>query len=155
MQPSKESVGAFVRKMHDCILRESGGMSADELIEVVRPKVRGFANYHRHTCASKTFDKIDHIMHYQLMRWACRRHPKKCKGWVYLKYFCRVGGNRYMFGTPEHFLPHMSWQHIVRHRLLATDKNPYLDRDYFTARRRELKERYSGSFHMPAADAWR
>ena len=155
VKPSKKSVQSFVRETHACILRESGSMGAEELIRSLIPKVRGFANYHRHTCASETFDRIDHVMHCQLMRWACRRHPGKHKGWVHERYFCTVGGNHYMFGTQELFLPHMSWQHIVRHRILKADANPYLDREYFGERKRILRRNNSNSFRMPAADVWR
>jgi RNA-directed DNA polymerase len=155
VKPSKRSVRSFLRETHACILRDSGSMGADELIRSLVPKVRGFANYHRHTCASKTFSHIDRVMHFQLMRWACRRHPGKHKGWVHERYFCTVGGNRYMFGTPQHFLPHMAWQHIVRHRILRADANPYLDREYFEERKRILRRNNSGSFRMPAVDIWR
>ena len=155
VKPSKRSVQSFVRETHACILRESGSMGAEELIRSLIPKVRGFANYHRHTCASKTFDRIDHVMHGQLMRWACRRHPGKHKGWVHGRCSCTVGGNHYMFGTRELFLPHMSWRHIVRHRILKADANPYLDREYFEERKRILRRNNSNSFRMPAADVWR
>lgn len=81
--------------------------------------------------------------------------PGKHKGWVHERYFCTVGGNHYMFGTPEYFLPHMSWQHIVRHRIIKAGANPCLDRAYFEERKMVLRLNSSGSFRMPAADVWR
>ena len=153
IRPSKKSVDSFVREMHRCILRDGKAMSQDDLIRTIAPKIRGFANYHRHICASETFVKIDNVIHLQLERWACRRHPKKGKGWVYGKYWCRKGGSKYIFGTEERFLPHMAWQHIVRHRYLKESMNPYLDHDYFAARKALLEQRRACSFWMPAAKA--
>jgi RNA-directed DNA polymerase len=151
IKPSKKSIDSFVREMHRCILRESGNMGQEELIRLLTPKIRGFANYHRHTCASKAFSKIDHIIYHQLERWACRRHPKKHKGWVYSKYWSQRGGNRYMFGKAGGYLPHIAWQHIVRHTPLKTDMNPYIDQDYFARRRAHLRMKAANSFRMPAA----
>ncbi len=150
-KPSRKSVQSFVREMHRCILRESGDMSQEQLIYALTPKIRGFANYHRHVCAAETFSKIDHIMYAQLERWACRRHPRKHKGWVYLKYWVRKGGNKYVFGTEGHFLPHMAWQHIVRHPQIRASANPYLEPDYFAERKRPLRSLYANSFRMPVA----
>jgi len=59
--------------------------------------------------------------------------------------------NSYIFGVEGNYLPHMAWQHIVRHTALSTDKNPYLDRDYLSARKESLKKRFARSFHLPAA----
>ena len=153
VKPSRKSVESFVREMHRCILRDSGDLGQDELIDVLTPKIRGFANYHRHTCASDTFSKIDHIIHFQLMRWSCRRHPRKRKGWVYDRYWFRKGGGKFVFGREGHYLPHMAWQHIVRHVALKSDMNPYLDQDYFAARKKLLKERNAHSFHLPTAES--
>ena len=150
VKPSKKAVNAFVREAHDCILRNGRGMGQEELIKRLTPKIRGFANYHRHTCASKTFAKIDHILYHQLARWARRRHPRKTKGWVYEKYWFRKGGNKYVFGNEDCYLPHMSWQHIVRHLYPAEDKNPYLDHDYFAERRLLLQRIRLGSFRTPS-----
>ena len=152
VQPSKKSIDSFVREMHRCILRASGDMSQEDLIRMLSPKIRGFANYHRHVCASVTFHEIDHIIYIQLRRWARRKHPKKRKRWIYRKYWFRKGGDGYMFGSEKCYLPHLSWQHIVRHTALKTDMNPYLDQDYFAARKRALRKRYARSFHMPVAD---
>ena len=149
IKPSKKSVSSFVREMRRCILRDSGDMGQEELIKLLTPKMRGFANYHRHICASMTFHEIDHIMYVQLRRWARRRHPKKRKRWIYRKYWFRMGNDGYIFGSGSCYLPHLSWQHIVRHTALKTDKNPYLDQDYFAARKRALRKRFAHSFHPP------
>ena len=70
VRPSKKSVASFAREMHSCILRDSGSTGQDELVRFIGPKVRGFANYHRHVCSAATFSKIDHLLYAQLERWA-------------------------------------------------------------------------------------
>lgn len=61
-KPSKKSVGASLAETHRSILAEGKGMSQDDLVRLLPPKVRGFANYHRHACGSGTFSRIAHVM---------------------------------------------------------------------------------------------
>ena len=154
IKPSKDSVGAFLRKTHDAILRDGKAMGPEALIRMLEPMVRGFANHHRHTCCSETFKRIGHVMHAQLRRWALRRHPRKSRGWVMERYWCAVGGDNYVFGTPELHLRPITWNHVARHPQLKGDMNPYLNPEYFEARRRRARARGAKSLHMPAADAW-
>ena len=154
IKPSKDSVRAFLRKTHDAILRTGKGMGPEDLIRVLEPMVRGFANHHRHTCCSETFERIGHVMHAQLRRWALRRHPKKPRGWVMRRYWCSVGGDNHVFGTPDLYLRPITWNHVARHPQLKGGMNPYLDPEYLSARRRRARERASKSLHMPAADTW-
>ena len=151
VKPSKKAVDSFVREMHRCILREGRGLSQEKLVKLLTPKIRGFAAYHRHTCASRLFAEIDHIIYRQLQRWACRRHPRKTKGWVHNRYWFEKGGSKYVFGSEDCFLPHMAWQHIVRHMFPREDANPYLDRDYFAERKVLIRSINGRSFWIPAA----
>ena len=150
-KPSKKSVDTFLAETHRAILVDGKGMSRDDLIRLLLPKVRGFANYHRHACSSKAFSRIAHVMYMQLRRWTRRRHPTKGLRWIYPRYWFSLGADNYVFGTPELFLAPMTWQHIVRHTPLKTDMNPYLDREYFERRAATLRRCGSGSFHRPAS----
>ena len=150
-KPSKDAVRSFLRETHRVILREGRGMCAEELVRVLTPKVRGFAGYHLHTCASEAFAHIAYVMWLQLRRWASRRHPRKGARWVARRYWHRAGGNQNVFSTGGCLLAPITWHHVVRHVALRTDMNPYVDRPYFEARRAMLRERRSKSFHMPAA----
>ena len=141
----------FLAETHRAILVDGKGMSRDDLIRLLSPKVRGFANYHRHACSSKAFSRIAHVMYMQLRRWTRRRHPTKGLRWIYPRYWFSLGADNYVFGTPELFLAPMTWQHIVRHTPLKTDMNPYLDREYFERRAATLRRCGSGSFHRPAS----
>lgn len=153
IRPSKKSVKAFLADTHRAILVEGRGMTQEELIRTLRPKVRGYAAYHRHTCCTETFGRIGHVMWQQLLRWACRRHPNKGMGWVRRRYFRTVGGDSNTFASASGFLAPITWQHVVRHPPVRTDMNPYLDGSYFEARGRALRARGSKSFHMPASPA--
>src|SRR5258708_19615643 len=53
------------------------GMSAADLIHKLNPKIRGWANYHRHVVSTRTFARVDHHIFSSLWRWARRRHPNK------------------------------------------------------------------------------
>lgn len=150
IKPSRKSVKAFVAETHRTILVDGKGMTQDQLIRALQPKVRGFAAYHRHTCCSETFSTIAYTMYHQLWRWACRRHPKKSTGWVRGRYWRKVGDNSWTFGTPEAFLAPITWQRVVRHPQVKSDMNPYLDRPYFEERRRSIDGRASKSFRAPA-----
>jgi RNA-directed DNA polymerase len=54
-------------------------------------KLRGWAMYYRHVCSKRTFSEIDHLVWFQVYRWAKRRHPNKTKRWVISRYFTRRG----------------------------------------------------------------
>lgn len=150
-KPSRKSVKAFLRDVHRTILREGRAWKQEELIDELAPKIRGFANYHRHACSSKTFVDIDHHIYVMLSRWAKRRHPKKGGKWRYSRYWTEIGNRKYIFGSQDHYLPCMTWQHIVRHPSLRLETNPYLDPTYYENRGQMLKERYAHSFRKTAA----
>lgn len=146
IKPSKDSVSSFLSEMHRCILVDGKAWRQDDLIHVLAPKIRGFANYHRHICAVETFATIDHMVFKQLRRWARRRHPRKSSAWAKKKYWCKLGNRDWIFGNPENYLPCMTWQHIVRHTQLRVDMNPYLNPEYFAERKARLQTRNAHSF---------
>ena len=62
----------------------------ESLIRLLNPKIRGWANYHRHIAAKKTFSYVDYHIYNALQSWCKRRHPKKGKWWIN-KYFTISG----------------------------------------------------------------
>ncbi len=64
---------------------------AGQVVKELNPIIRGWANYYRHVCASKTFTKVRHRQWQMLWRWAKRRHPKKSSQWVKARYFLDDG----------------------------------------------------------------
>jgi len=84
--PSKPAVRGLLDKVRD-ILRAHRGKKTFDMIRKLNPVIRGWANYHRHVCSSKTFGEVDWYLIQQLFRWARRRHSNKGRRWVKAKYF--------------------------------------------------------------------
>ena len=147
-KPSKQSKKAFLHEMHRIIRREGVSWTQEDLIRVLTPKIRGYANYHRHACSSKAFAKLDHWVYIMLYGWARYKHPKKNKKWRNRKYWTQVGGRKYIFGTPNQYLPILSWQKIRRHPALKAEMNPYLNPEYFEARKEAIRAKYEHSFRV-------
>ena len=90
IKPTKDGMRALVQKTRECI-KGSLGQTAETLIRKLNPILRGWANYHRNVCSAKAFGTVDRVIHYQLLRWARRTHPKKSYGWLKRKYFSAGG----------------------------------------------------------------
>jgi RNA-directed DNA polymerase len=76
---------AKVRK----IVKINSDKKTEELIKQLNPVIRGWANYHRHIVASKTFSYVDYNIFKCIWRWAKRRHPQKGNLWIRRKYFSK------------------------------------------------------------------
>jgi RNA-directed DNA polymerase len=109
-------------------------MSAADLIHKLNPKIRGWANYHRHVVSQRTFARADHHIFSSLWRWARRRHPNKNARWCKQKYFAPRRGRNWCFfgetcddrGQPiQVWLWHARSTPIKRHVKVKGDANPY------------------------------
>jgi RNA-directed DNA polymerase len=165
IQPAAPNVAEFLAEIRE-VVKARRGASAGELIAVLNPKVQGWANYHRHIVAKRTFSQVDHAIFQLLWRWATRRHPRQSRGWVQQKYFAYrpgpAGGSRWVFfGEMENrdgvrstlTLRRASQTAIWRHVKIRADVNPYDPRwrDYLEHRhRRDHPER--GALPGEAAD---
>jgi RNA-directed DNA polymerase len=94
--PSKESVKGFLAKVRG-IIAANKQAAAGDLVALLNPVIRGWANYHRHVVSSKAFSRVDAEIFKALWRWARRRHPGKGAGWVRSKYFGPHGGRAWTF----------------------------------------------------------
>src|SRR6516162_5765118 len=133
IQPSKKNVKTFLAGIRKTIKAALGNSAAD-LIEELNPKVRGWANYHRHVVSKRTFNHVDHAIFWSLWRWARRRHQNKNLGWIKEKYFERHQGRDWTFfgesydeeGTPQKVrLLSASRTPITRHVKVRGEANPY------------------------------
>ena len=88
IKPSRKNVGTFLNGIRR-IIKDARGMSAADLIDQLNPKIRGWANYHRHVVSKSTFERVDCNIFSSLWQWARRRHPNKPSRWVKAKYFER------------------------------------------------------------------
>lgn len=133
IKPSKKNTQAFLDKVRK-IIRGQRMAPAGNLIEQLNRVIQGWANYHRHICASHTYHQVDHIIFWWLWRWARRRHPNKGARWVRKKYFRTVGNDNWVFSGEVKsslgqwrtvHLKHAQETHIQRHRKIRAAANPY------------------------------
>jgi RNA-directed DNA polymerase len=103
IQPAKSSVKRLLGDIRRTI-KSHAAVRTEYLIYLLNPKIRGWANYHRHVCSKRTFSAVDHFIFEALWRWAVRRHrsdqPNKGKQWVKKKYFHYSGHRQWVFSTP-------------------------------------------------------
>jgi len=137
IKPSKKNVKVFLDGIRKTV-KASLGLSAAELIDRLNPKVRGWANYHRHVVSKRVFQRVDTTIFNSLWRWARRRHPRKSGSWLKEKYFGRQRLNHWcFFGTSydSEGVPQIVWLYpahrtpIKRHVKVKGIANPY-DPDY-------------------------
>jgi RNA-directed DNA polymerase len=96
IKPAKKNVKAFLKGIRETI--QTLGMAKQEtIIATLNSKITGWANYHRHVVAKKTFAKVDNAIWRALWRWACRRHPRKGRRWIYARYFHEIEGRSAVF----------------------------------------------------------
>jgi RNA-directed DNA polymerase len=94
--PSKKNVKAFLADIRK-VIKENKQATAYWLIATLNPKIRGWANFHRHAAAKKTFVHVDMAIFKALWRWARRRHPQKGKRWIKDRYFGRMRNQNWRF----------------------------------------------------------
>jgi RNA-directed DNA polymerase len=149
--PAKKNVHAFLGRFRTT-LRSNVASGQEPLIRHLSLMIRGWANYHRHIAAKRTFSKVDHHIWEALWRWAQWRHPKKTPTWIASRYWHRIGSRYWEFAvdTGEEtrdgkpiwvILARASAIPIRRHVKIKSDANPFdpLWRPYFE-RRATLKE---------------
>ena len=109
-------------------------MSATDLIDQLNPKIRGWANYHRHVVSKRTFGRVDYSIFSSLWKWARRRHPNKSPRWFKPKYFAQRGNRDWSFfgetcddegQTNKVWLHYAKSTPIKRHVKVKGEANPY------------------------------
>jgi RNA-directed DNA polymerase len=133
IKPSAKNVKTFLASVREAI-RVNRSAKQETLINVLNPKIRGWANYHRHVVAKDTYTKVDHHIWLALWRWARRRHPRKSAQWVRRRYFRTQDHRHWVFATQTRgyagqpiMLPLLSASsiRIVRHVRIKSDANPF------------------------------
>ena len=97
IKPTKENVKLFLSDVKK-IIRKHRGQKTLTLINVLNPKIRGLANYHRHVVSGKTFSYIDTFVYHTLWRWMEHRHSNKNRKWLANKYWNK-GSTPWTFST--------------------------------------------------------
>ena len=133
IKPSRKNVKTFLDGIRRTI-KDALGFSAADLIEELNPKIRGWANYHRHVVSKRTFARADYEIFPCLWRWARRRHRNKNLRWLKEKYFERHGSKNWSFVGEKYDnqgQPHKVWlllasdTPIQRHVKVKCEANPY------------------------------
>jgi len=163
IKPSQKNIQSFLKDIRETI---RGGLAktAAELVFALNPKIRGWANYHRHAISGRIFSKVDSAIFTSLWQWACRKHPTKSRAWIKEKYWGHHQGWNWTFfgvwqtveGKPSTvWLQHARRTLIRRHIKVRSEANPYDPawKEYFATRRsfRSGREVYFNDPGMPDA----
>ena len=131
-KPKKESVKSIYASIAECVNNHKAA-TQEQLIRMIAPKIRGWANFFRHAVAKQTFSLLDNKMFKLLWKWAKRRHPKKGLRWIKAKYFKSIGSRHWVFSTTDKklkgALPLFDATKIIRHTKIKKHANPY-DKDW-------------------------
>ncbi|MCX7121711.1 MAG: hypothetical protein NTZ67_08090 [Gammaproteobacteria bacterium] len=87
-KPAKEKVIAFLRNVKD-IFKRGYGWSGTDLIKMLNPKIRGWANYYRVGVSKSTYSKIDNEIYRMSMHWVLRKFFKRQRQKAVKRYFRR------------------------------------------------------------------
>ena len=112
VRPSHKNVKAFLEKARGIIEQNRSARQAN-LIAMLNPVIRGWANYHRFVMSSRTFSKIDHHLWQKLWWWAQHRHSGKRRQWIKDRYFHSIHGRDWVFAAKKE-------------PCTKTDKNPWI-----------------------------
>lgn len=133
IKPSKRNVKAFLDDIRATVKANKQAKQAN-LIRLLNPQIRGWANYHKGAVAKKAFSKVDQKIWKTLWQWAKRRHPNQGTHWVRNRYFRTEGNRRWVFaesiktteGEPQTVrLVTASDTKIQRHVKIRGDANPF------------------------------
>jgi len=127
-KPKKESVKSIFTSISECVTNHKA-VSQKELIRMITPKIRGWANFYRHSAAKQTFSTLDNKVFKLLWKWAKRRHPNKGNHWIKANYFKTKGNRLWVFSTTDKKqtceLPLFDATKIIRHTKIKSLSNPY------------------------------
>jgi len=144
IKPSKKSTQNFLNNIRD-VIKSNRTEKTENLIQQLNPKIRGWANFHRHICAKRTFSYVDSQIFQMLWNWVKRRHPMKSRVWLNKKYFRQHKLQNWIFfaktvdedGVVGHLdLIKASATPIKRHIKVKADAIPFdpVYREYFAKR---------------------
>lgn len=147
-KPSKSGIQSLMEKIRG-IVKSQPTAAQLNLIQLLNPIIRGWANYYRHTVAKAIFQSVDAAIWTVLWRWAKRRHPNKGAGWIKDKYFRRIGHRHWVFAARDKeanklvTLVLASDTKIRRHIKIRQNANPFdPEWDAYFAKREHQKFRH-------------
>jgi RNA-directed DNA polymerase len=148
IKPAKSGVTKFLDKIRESV-KKMRGCKASDLIRLLNPIIRGWANHYRHVVAKDTFNLVDFHIFSALWRWVKRQHPNKNLSWIRSKYFTKIGKRDWCFYAPnkentsrKHVLIFASDTPITRYVKIQKNANPYLPefQNYFIKRKKNSRK---------------
>lgn len=133
IKPAKSSVKRFLTKIRE-IIKVNRTAKTENLLQLLNPKIQGWANYYRHVCSKRTFSYVRYHIFNALWRWAVRRHPTKGRQWVRKKYFCTDKFRNWVFfaksADKQGIVNHIELMEICkipikRHTKIRSEATPY------------------------------
>ncbi len=100
IKPNKKSIETHSNKIKQ-VLKQMKAATQEQVIWRLNPIIKGWANYYKSCVATKTFNKLDHLMWQKLWAWAKRRHNSKGKRWIMNKYFHTIKNRKWCFATKK------------------------------------------------------
>jgi RNA-directed DNA polymerase len=132
IKPSKKNVKAFYSKVSEIVKASVSTLPVNVLIAQLNPVLRGWSDYHHGVVAKATFNRMDDLIRWRLLRRGRRLHPRKTMGWIVDHYYKREGGGPAFFtGTMDDrrgckpTLIKLADTKIVRHVKIKGEYNPY------------------------------
>jgi RNA-directed DNA polymerase len=74
--PSRRALRAVMHRIKTLTNRSTLNLSLDQLIHVLNPILRGWANYHRHAASSRCFAYLSHYLWWRVIRWLRKKYPR-------------------------------------------------------------------------------
>ena len=96
IKPAKKNLKNFLDKVRG-IIRSNYAAKTVNLIRLLNPVIKGWAEYHKTINAKTTYSYVDSCIWQALWRWAKRRHPKKGLRWLKRRYFAPTGSRQWLF----------------------------------------------------------
>ncbi|GGO66263.1 group II intron reverse transcriptase/maturase [Bowmanella pacifica] len=150
IKPSRKNLRNVLGKLKG-IVTGNKTATAGNLIMMLNPILKGWANYHRHVVAKETFNYVDYRMWTMLWKWCRRRHKNRGYRWIKGKYFKSMGNRNWVFSGElgkGNFsrLTYTMDTPIKRHIKMKAEANPYLPEfeEYFEQR---LERAWKDSMH--------
>jgi RNA-directed DNA polymerase len=86
IKPAPGSLRKIAEKVTETLKSHDAG-SVYSMIRRLNQIIRGYCNYHRNSCASSTFGKLDTRVFQVIRRWLHGQHPNKGRRWIIGKYY--------------------------------------------------------------------
>ncbi len=142
VQPSKAAAKSILAKLGD-LLRRSRSVPYAVLLGKLNRLLRGWGNYHRYTCSSRVFGRVDYWLLEGIWRWIKRQHKGKRLRKHLAKYFAKGLWTHSAWttdgsGSPRLIeLVRLGALGLRRHIKIRGSANPYdpQHEDYFRMRR--------------------